>query len=84
MFRKETPEIANTVLGRTDLTQPVRMAYVLDLTEPSGIFNARDFMIRDDDTIYVTEAPYVQWSKTLSALTGTANSANALQKAAGN
>lgn len=84
VFRKETPEIANAVLGRSDLTQPVRMAYVLDLTEPSGIFNARDFMIRDDDTIYVTEAPYVQWHKTIAALTGTANSANALSNAAGN
>ncbi len=84
VFRDESPEIANSVLRRTDLTQPVRMAYVLDLTQPSGIFNARDFMIRDEDTIYVTEAPYVQWSKTLAALTGTANSANALQNATGN
>ena len=84
VLRDETPEIANTVLRRGDITQPVRMAYVLDLTQPSGIFNARDFMIRDNDTIYVTEAPYVQWSKTLAALTGTANSANALSNAAGN
>ncbi|MFN6952041.1 MAG: polysaccharide biosynthesis/export family protein, partial [Albidovulum sp.] len=74
VLREETPEIANKVLGRTDLTKPVRMVYVLNLTEPSGIFNARDFMIRDNDTIYVTEAPYVQWHKTLSALTGAANS----------
>lgn len=84
VLRDETPEIANTVLRRSDITHPVRMAYVLDLTQPSGIFNARDFMIRDNDTIYVTEAPYVQWNKTLSALTGTANSANALSKASGN
>ena len=58
------------------------MAYVLDLTEPSGIFNARDFMIRDDDTIYVTEAPYVQWHKTLAALTGAANSARSVSNVA--
>lgn len=78
VFREERPEIANDVLGRTDLAGPVRMAYVLNLTEPGGIFNARDFMIRDDDTIYVTEAPYVQWRKVLGVLTGTATSANAL------
>src|SRR5690606_6311019 len=78
VLRDETPEIANAVLGRSDLAGPVRMAYVLDLTEPSGIFNARDFIIRDDDTIYVTEAPYVQWHKTLAALTGAANSARSV------
>ncbi len=78
VFREERPEIANDVLGRTDLAGPVRMAYVLNLTEPGGIFNARDFMIRDNDTIYVTEAPYVQWRKILGVLTGTATSANAL------
>lgn len=84
VLRDERPEIANDILGRSDLTEPVRMAYVMDLTEPSAIFNARDFMIRDNDTIYITEAPYVQWRKTLAALTGTANSANALSNAAGN
>ncbi|MCB2117016.1 MAG: polysaccharide biosynthesis/export family protein [Rhodobacteraceae bacterium] len=82
VFREETPEVANSVLGRSDITQPVRMAYVLNLTEPSGIFNARDFMIRDADTIYVTEAPYVQWNKILGAISGTASSANNLSAAA--
>ncbi len=78
ILREERAEIANEILGRSDLSGTVRMAYVIDLTEPGGIFNARDFMIRDNDTIYVTEAPYVQWRKTLAAVTGTANSANAL------
>ena len=82
VLREEAPEIANAVLGRGDLAGPVRMAYVLDLTEPSGLFNARDFMIRDDDTIYVTEAPYVQWHKTLAALTGAANSARSVSNVA--
>ena len=47
---------------------PQRFAYVLDLTQPNGLFLARDFLIRDGDTVYVTEAPYVQWNKTLSVL----------------
>ncbi len=70
VFRNEPAEIANAVLGRSDLKGDQRMVYVLDLTRPTGMFEARDFLIRDGDTVYVTEAPYVQWNKTLSALTG--------------
>jgi polysaccharide export outer membrane protein len=78
VLRNEPAEIANSVLGRTDLVGDQRMVYVLDLTKPTGLFEARDFLIRDGDTVYVTEAPFVQWSKTIGAITGTANSANAL------
>lgn len=70
VFRNEPAEIANVVLGRKDLQGAQRMVYVLDLTSPTGMFEARDFLIRDGDTVYVTEAPYVQWNKTLAALTG--------------
>ena len=77
VFRDEPAEIANAVLGRNDLKGPQRFAYVLDLTKPNGVFLARDFIIRDGDTVYVTEAPYVQWNKTLSVLnSGIATSAN--------
>ena len=71
VFRNEPAEIANQVLGRSDLRGAQRMIYVLNLTEPNGMFLARDFVIRDGDTIYVTEAPYAQWTKTLSLITGT-------------
>lgn len=83
VIRNEPPEIANAVLGRSDLVGDQRMIYVLDLTEPDGMFNARDFAIRDGDTVYVTEAPYVSWQKTLFALTGTLNSANSVSAAVG-
>lgn len=83
VFRNEPADIANTVLGRTDLQGTQRFAYVLDLTQPTGMFEARDFVIRDDDTVYVTEAPFVTWNKTISALTGSLQSANALANAAG-
>ena len=79
VFRNESAEIANDVLGRADLRGPQRMVYVLDLTRPTGIFEARDFMIRDGDTVYVTEAPFVQWQKTLSAITGATGAVNNLQ-----
>ena len=84
VFRNEPAEIAGQVLGRTDLQGAQRMAYVLDLTEPTGMFEARDFIIRDGDTVYVTEAPFVTWNKTISALTGSLTSANALASATGN
>lgn len=78
VFRDEPSEIASQVLGRYDLVGDQRMVYVLNLTEPNGMFMARDFMIRDEDTIYVTEAPYVQWAKLLTALTTTAGAASAV------
>ncbi len=78
VFRDETPQAANSVLGRSDLQGSQRIAYILDLTQPNGVFLARDFMIRDEDTIYVTEAPFVQWNKTIGALTGSLQSAEAI------
>lgn len=71
VMRNEPGEIANQVLGRDDLRGAQRLVYVLDLTQPNGMFVARDFAIRDDDTLYVTEAPFAQWSKVFGALTGT-------------
>jgi polysaccharide export outer membrane protein len=76
VLRDEPAEIANAVLGRKDLLGDQRMVYVLDLTQPTGLFEARDFLIRDGDTVYVTEAPFVQWQKTLSVITGTTGAAN--------
>ncbi|SLN37141.1 Polysaccharide biosynthesis/export protein [Aquimixticola soesokkakensis] len=84
IMRNEPAEIAASVLGRSDLVGAQRMVYVLDLTEPNGMFMARDFIIRDSDTVYVTEAPFSQWSKTVSALTGVATSADSLNTLAGN
>lgn len=81
VFRNEPAEIANIVLGRNDLVGDQRMVYVLDLTQPTGMFEARDFLIRDGDTVYVTEAPFVQWQKTLSAITGTTGAATGLTDA---
>lgn len=78
VFRNEPEAIANAVLGRNDLRGAQRMVYVLDLTQPTGMFEARDFVVRDGDTVYVTEAPFVQWQKTLSAITGTAGAADSL------
>ncbi|MDG1531933.1 MAG: polysaccharide biosynthesis/export family protein [Paracoccaceae bacterium] len=83
VMRSEPQEIANSVLGRTDLEGAQRFVYVLDLTEPNGMFEARDFVIRDRDTVYVTEAPFTQWTKTLAAITGVSSSVSDLATTAG-
>lgn len=78
IFREEPSYIANRVLGREDLRAPQRFAYIIDLTQPMGMFTARGFNIRDGDTIYVTEAPFVRWQKVLSATLGTINFAGSV------
>ena len=79
VFRNEPEAISNQVLGRDDLVGAQRMIYVLNLTQPNGLFIARDFVIRDGDTIYVTEAPYAQWTKTLSLLTSPLSTAASVE-----
>ena len=82
VMRNEPAEVANQVLGRDDLIGAQRMVYVLDLTEPNGMFMARDFVIRDQDTLYVTEAPFTQWNKGIAALTGTLGAVSTITTAA--
>ena len=78
VFRNEPQEIASLLLGRNDLIGDQRIVYVLDLTQANGMFIARDFAIRDGDTVYVTEAPYAQFSKLIGALTGPLSTAGAI------
>ena len=78
VLRDESDEVANAVLGRKDLRGDQRLIYVINLSEPNGLFNARDFVIRDGDTLFVTEAPYTQFTKILGALTGPIASANSV------
>ena len=69
-------------MGRNDLQGDQRLVYVLDLTRPNGMFEARDFVIRDQDTVYVTEAPFTQWSKAIAAVTGSLGAVTTLTGAA--
>jgi polysaccharide export outer membrane protein len=83
IFRNEPAEVANVVMGRNDLQGAQRLVYILDLTQPNGMFQARDFVIRDGDTLFVTEAPFTQWNKVIAALTGSAASVNSLSSVTG-
>ena len=42
---------------------------------------ARDFVIRDGDTVYVTEAPFVQWQKIMNSILGTASDVGTAESA---
>ncbi|WP_420568077.1 polysaccharide biosynthesis/export family protein [Thalassovita sp.] len=83
ILRNEPAEIANQVLGRSDLVGEQRMVYVLDLTKPNGMFMARDFAVRDEDTLYVTEAPFTQWDKTIAATFGSLSTVSSVQSLGG-
>jgi polysaccharide biosynthesis/export protein len=83
IFRDEKPEIATEILGFGPFLTDARFVYVLDLTAPTGMFEARDFKIRDGDTIFVTEASSVLWARQIAALTGNLAAANSVRRSAG-
>ncbi len=70
VFRDEAEKVSNQIISHEDLQGSQRLVYVLNLTKPNGIFTARDFLIRDQDTVYVTEAPITKWSKAIASMTG--------------
>jgi len=83
VFRIEPAEIANAVMGTDEFTSPQRMAYVIDLTKEESIFTAQAFQLRDRDTIYVTEAPFVSWTRVLETVAGTVRTLDSLTTIAG-
>ena len=72
IFRDEPADVANRVLGRRDLVGEQRIVYVLNLTEADGMFSAREFRIRDEDTIYTTESAFGTWARLVAIGTSAA------------
>lgn len=70
VLRNEPEAIARQLMADNSLVGSQRVIYVLDLTKPNGMFQARDFAIRDQDTVYVTEAPLTQFNKVIASFTG--------------
>ncbi|HUF87283.1 MAG TPA: polysaccharide biosynthesis/export family protein [Thermohalobaculum sp.] len=68
VFREERPEIVAKVLPGEAGTGPRRVVYLLNLTEPGGMFLAREFIMRDGDTLYVTTAPFTRWMKVVQSI----------------
>ena len=78
VLRNERAQITNKFLSRSDLQGEQRVVSVLDLSRPNGIFIAHDFMVCNNDTVYVAEAPLTQWTKKITALTGSLTAINTL------
>lgn len=68
VFRLEEAAVANRALPGPASPEPRRVVYLIDLTEPGGMFLAREFMMRDGDTLYVTNAPFTRWMKILQSV----------------
>lgn len=78
VFRIEPAEVVNKLLDTQEFTTPQRVAYVIDLTQEDGLFIAQGFDIVNRDAIYVTQAPFVQWSDVLGAVAGTIGTVDSL------
>ncbi len=81
IFRVESAAMSNRILGRDDIKTPQKFVYVIDLTQESEMFTAREFQIQDEDTIYVTEAPYVAWQRVIGSVIGGLNAFSSIDTA---
>lgn len=74
VFRKERAGTIQKLRSVTPMVTNPRIVYALDMKNPESMFAGSEFYVRDDDVIYVTEAPFTQISKVVQAITGTAGS----------
>lgn len=81
VLRLEEEEVARRVLAEP-VFGPQQIVYLFDLTRGDGLFNARNFQIRDGDTVYVTEAPVTQFNKAVSAFFGSLTTVASIQTVA--
>jgi polysaccharide biosynthesis/export protein len=71
LFRFEPPPLANAVRAPASATAPdgtAAVLYHLDLQQANGYFLAERFPIKEDDLIYVANAPAVQLQKFLTVV----------------
>lgn len=78
IFRVEPPEIAVQVSERATVDKKRNIAYLIDMTQGSGVFLADQMMMQDGDILYVTDAPFTRFQKvagSIASLVGFAGSA---------
>lgn len=86
IFRLEDPAaLLPEMRGNTPATEDGRVpvVYRLDLSDARGFFVAQDFMIRDQDVIYVATAPGAEIREFLATVTSLAFSAIAIGNVVG-
>lgn len=79
IFRVEPPEIAVRVSERATVDRKRNIAYLIDLSQPQGMFFADQMKIRDGDVLYVTDAPFTRFQTvagSVASIIGFAGSAN--------
>ena len=85
LFRKEPPEVAVQLSEKATVDQPRNVAYLFDITEGSGMFLADQMKMRNDDILYVTDAPFARFQKVAGVLASTigfAGSVSSIQQTA--
>ena len=78
VFRYENPEYFDAIrqaspetVGYPAVTSAgVPVVYKLDFKDPRGFFAAQRFLMRDNDVLYVSNAPSTDVQKLLSVFTG--------------
>lgn len=84
VFRMENPAALDPQVAtsaRTTLDGRIPVVYRLNLSDASSFFVAQDFAIRDDDILYVSNAPGTDLQKFLTTLSTVAFSAIAISNA---
>ena len=86
VFRYEDPEAYAQLTGGLDASLPamppgphsgggVPVVYQLDMQDPQGLFAAQRFTMRDNDTIYVSNAPTTDIQKVFAIVGGAVGTA---------
>ena len=81
VFRMEDPAALDPAVAtsaRKTADGKIPVIYRLDLSDATSFFAARDFAVRDDDILYVSNAPGVDLQKFLTTLSNVAFSAIAI------
>lgn len=78
LFRKEPPEVAVQLSENATVDQPRNVVYLFDITQGSGMFLADQMRMRDDDILYVTDAPFARFQKVAAVISSTIGFAGSL------
>ncbi len=74
VFRTISAQVANRLISGNRYSSPVNVVFTINLKDADGLFLGQEFKISDKDTIYITEAPFVTWTKVISSLTSATDS----------
>ena len=86
LFRREPPEIAVQLSDKATVDRSRNVIYLFDITQGSGMFLADRMKMRDDDILFVTDAPFARFQTVAGVLASTigfAGSVSSIQTATG-